>query len=827
MRSSARTDAPLKVILRRLTPRRIHPLNVLYLFTWALLVGIFYNVAQAALADPKSALDPVQLQGTAVWHLAITYPLIFWSVSGLLLLANGAGLYHDTLRIQRERSELIRDVGREVDAKNRLPLILAKELRRDTLNLGPDDAASFPYIVSPVRETFDEIHRGLMRASRGERWPGALIFGYSGAGKTRLLLEAMLDVLPLWNVLVWRPMYTLKELPARDDLRGRNLVILLDDLQESAPRDSLGAAGDAEALDVRAHMVQAMLAYVREAAKSVVVIGTCHTEDEVRTSASFAPLFEQLEVVRIPTFSSNAEDPAVVPILTAFRRYHAPFIEDWDGTIGSLLLGLARRKANYLEMVTQHDPGVPILRALKLLRAAEVVDYSERRLKAVCRGVLGEHDLAAKREAWREAVDGLVAKQFVAEEVAPDGELRLLIRTDAYFTGVITDYFAADRPARNEHDLVLLQGVLMDLNDVPALVSLGGVLIRLARYERALAVYDRVTQLDAKHALAWVNRGVALHNLRRYEDALASYERALELDASLARAWNNEAAALLKLERYPEALEACERALALDNSIAVAWCNKAGALLNSGQDAGALEACKRALALDPRLPEAWITKAAILRKLGRVAEALEASQQAIALKPDAADAWVNQGVLLHGFGRFQEALDALDRALRLNPDDLTALSDKGALLGDLGRPDEALVVLNRALSLDPKRATVWNGKAYAVMGALGDHEQALACAERAIELMPQEGECWDTKGDVYLDWQRPDDAIVAFEHAVQYGPHLAHSWRKLGETLYARGRYTDAVAAMDRALAVDPTNQDALDIKRRSLSAQDPELASH
>jgi hypothetical protein len=32
---------------------------------------------------------------------------------------------------------------------------------------------------------------------------------------------------------------------------------------------------------------------------------------------------------------------------------------------------------------------------------------------------------------------------------------------------------------------------------------------------------------------------------------------------------------------------------------------------------------------------------------------------------------------------------------------------------------------------------------------------------------------------------------------------------------------------MDRALAVDPTNQDALDIKRRSLSAQDPELASH
>jgi len=61
---------------------------------------------------------------------------------------------------------------------------------------------------------------------------------------------------------------------------------------------------------------------------------------------------------------------------------------------------------------------------------------------------------------------------------------------------------------------------------------------------------------------AWHNKGVVLINLARYEEAIACFERAIELKPDYADAWHNKGVALDALGRQKEARAAYKRARA-------------------------------------------------------------------------------------------------------------------------------------------------------------------------------------------------------------------------------------------------------------------------
>src|SRR5204863_5414001 len=61
---------------------------------------------------------------------------------------------------------------------------------------------------------------------------GIIIFGEANAGKTRLALEAMKEVLPEWFLLNWRPDYTSDNIPPPELLLERKFILFLDDLQD-------------------------------------------------------------------------------------------------------------------------------------------------------------------------------------------------------------------------------------------------------------------------------------------------------------------------------------------------------------------------------------------------------------------------------------------------------------------------------------------------------------------------------------------------------------------------------------------------------------------
>src|SRR5579863_6953499 len=68
-------------------------------------------------------------------------------------------------------------------------------------------------------------------------------------------------------------------------------------------------------------------------------------------------------------------------------------------------------------------------------------------------------------------------------------------------------------------------------------------------------------RLHQSLAIALYNRGVVLQDLARYDEALASYDRALSVKPDLAEALNNRGLVLIALTRYDEAIDSYNKAI--------------------------------------------------------------------------------------------------------------------------------------------------------------------------------------------------------------------------------------------------------------------------
>src|SRR5207245_2806130 len=119
------------------------------------------------------------------------------------------------------------------------------------------------------------------------------------------------------------------------------------------------------------------------------------------------------------------------------QRQDAVHTEEWDGTLGSLVLGLSEKNSQYLSLLETYASAATVLRAMKLLTKARVTKHTERRIRSVCADVFGEKEVAENEKIWREAIKHLESLQFIRTE--DDGvESIVVIRKDTYFEQVIT-----------------------------------------------------------------------------------------------------------------------------------------------------------------------------------------------------------------------------------------------------------------------------------------------------------------------------------------------------------------------------------------------------
>lgn len=190
-----------------------------------------------------------------------------------------------------------------------------------------------------------------------------------------------------------------------------------------------------------------------------------------------------------------------------------------------------------------------------------------------------------------------------------------------------------------------------------------------------------------------------------------------------------------------------------------------------------------------------------------------------------------RGELLLALGRAKDAIDPLRRAAELAPDRprvhfqlgsaLTATGDDAGALeafaSELGvsQDKEVLVLahLNRALLLERRG------------------EKAGAAAELAsvLEVDPSRGPVYGDLASLYLDLERPDDAIAVLGRGAEAGFQSAGHWLKIGAYFMKAEAYEKALDPLQKAIVIDPTLADA----ERTLAAaldrlgRGPEAAKH
>jgi tetratricopeptide (TPR) repeat protein len=748
------------------------------------VIGLGVLALQSILSYLLTLNNPnsYNFSDTLIGKAAIQSPLIFWPIAAAALVVAGIGWWFDT---------------HSDDEPGDRELPFAKDLRATNFKLGDDVAAESPYIVAPVQEVYLHAINSLRDAAAraGNARNGVIVLGVANAGKTRLAYEVVKKSLPNWRVLIWRPD---DQEPSTTALQDQNVVIFIDDLQEHAPSEVRYARGAAQALDNRALALRKMEELVRSHARQVVIVATCRSEDLVRTQARIGWLFAELETVEMPVFPLKG--PEVEQIIEEFQRQALQRMQDWDGTLGSLVLGLSAKRQAYAELAVDRDPARQVLQAMKLLTAAGVVTHTEPRLRAICVKVFFRSDLE-NDEIWQETLNKLIRMQFVTEDNATGN---LVIRKDSYFDQVITDYPPQERPMQFERDLEKTLQAFLPLRDVEAVFQLGNSFYRLKQYNEAMQAYDYALSrrsgatADITPAILWRNKGAVLQSQHHFPEALEAYDRAITFDNGFASAWRNRGGVLDEMGRYAEALIAYDRALAIQPDYTAALNGKGKTLYRLGRLDEAIDAYTKATELDPLYDFAWRNLGDALHNASRSAEALEAYDKAIEINGEYAYAWNGKGVVLRESGRLQDALAAFDHAIKLDPTLHYAYNGRGAALRDLDRLDEALQALETSLQLQPDYASAWKNKG-TVLVKLTRYAEALTAFDRATALDAGSCSAWSGRGTTLVGLGEAAEALVAFDHALAIDANYTQALNGKSAVLRKLGREAEARAVEAQA----------------------------
>ena len=215
----------------------------------------------------------------------------------------------------------------------------------------------------------------------------------------------------------------------------------------------------------------------------------------------------------------------------------------------------------------------------------------------------------------------------------------------------------------------------------------------------ALRNCDRAIAVNPDDPEAYHARGNVLLRLRRYDDAVASFDKAIELKPDYPQPYNSRGNALQAQRRFEEAVESYETAIALKADYATAYSNRGNALQSLKRFENAIESYGEAIILRPDYGDAYNNCGVALKSLGRFDEALQNFETAIALLPARAGLHNNRGNALLGLKRFEEAIESYDTAIALSPHYPDAYDNRGVALKELKRFDEAMESFGKALAL--------------------------------------------------------------------------------------------------------------------------------
>ena len=244
----------------------------------------------------------------------------------------------------------------------------------------------------------------------------------------------------------------------------------------------------------------------------------------------------------------------------------------------------------------------------------------------------------------------------------------------------------------------VVEGTDQDV-EAQAWFSIGYLSVKRIDYKAAICAYDKVLQIDPKHAAAYTNRGSAKYTMGQHEPAIIDHDKAIQLDPELTAAYVNRGNAKHAMGQHEAAIIDYDKAIQLDPELTAAYVNRGNAKHAMGQHEAAIIDYDKAIQLDPDLTAAYDNRGNAKYAMGQHEAAIIDHDKAVQLDPQYAAAYYNRGNARRDMGQHEAAIIDYDRAIQLAPSLIVAYDDRGIANSQLGRINEARQDFQKGLVL--------------------------------------------------------------------------------------------------------------------------------
>lgn len=226
----------------------------------------------------------------------------------------------------------------------------------------------------------------------------------------------------------------------------------------------------------------------------------------------------------------------------------------------------------------------------------------------------------------------------------------------------------------------------------------------------------------------------------------------------------------------------------------------------TGDLRGAAADYAKVLALQPDAAT-YRARAAILNLLGDAKGALADMQNVYRLDPSS-DAASGLAEARAKAGDLKGAVALLDEQIAQGGDDTPDLKTaKAGLIGEFGEPGEGIALLDALIAEKPGSPRLLNARCWLKATRRVQLDSALKDCTNALELSSNTGGTLDSRGVVFLQLGRPEDALRDFDAALLQEPRQWQTHYVRGVALSRLGRKAEA----DEALTIARRNYPAID----------------
>ena len=254
----------------------------------------------------------------------------------------------------------------------------------------------------------------------------------------------------------------------------------------------------------------------------------------------------------------------------------------------------------------------------------------------------------------------------------------------------------------------------------------------LKQYDKAVADYKRLAQLDSDEEKLWYLLGRNQYKNGQLQDAMKSLHRATKLNSNYLPAFHIKIQILLQLNQNEAALKVSDSTLFVETAMNYFLMGEVYSRMNSWQKAGYFY--EKATQIDRGFIDAYIALANIAANTNKATGTLEYAESALGINPDSKEALVarSRGWALQK--NFVYAIDDVSYVISLDPDNISARYRRGTYFIEANKPQDAIKDFDQALKLQPNhwQAIAGRADAYAKTGnkktALEGYQKLLAIA---------------------------------------------------------------------------------------------------